>query len=256
MIYLYGLINVPKLPSNALLEMTGLQFVPMEVSLGCWSLVYEVHDGSDVEPRRRQLLAHTRVVERMMQFGTVLPARFGLVAQSIEMVAKLVEEKAASIAEEFEKLRNCVELGLRVSYPREAALAATLQSDPALLAQRARLVGQGAEAYFARAEFGRRLAEALDIRRGVAQKAIISALRSQLKDFVLRSPETDVEVLRMEVLVHASQEERIAAMLDELARCSNFAPSSEPLIQIVGPAPVYNFVKLSLAVDHSAAEEV
>ncbi len=254
MIYLYGLMNSAALPRDALSGLVGQQTPPRVVTLGHWSLIYEDHDGSDVQPRRRNMLAHTRIVEHMMGFGTVLPARFGLVSKSIDVVAALVNEKAMVIAEEFEKLRGCVELGLRLSFPHDAALTTTLNASASLLAQRDRLAGLGAEGHFARAEFGRALAEALDRRRGAAQKALVAALLPLVRDHVLRSPDSDVEVLRLEVLIDASDESRVIAALEGLAQNCDFAPGAEPLIQIVGPAPSYNFVRLSLAVDDGSQE--
>lgn len=252
MIYLYGLLDVPSLSEVALRTLNGQHTPLRSVSFGGWCLVYKEHDGSVVEPRRRNMLAHTLVVEHMMTFGTVLPARFGLVAPSIDAVAALTYEKRTLIAEEFEKLHGCVELGVRVSFPRDAALVSTLDSDPSLLSWRDRLRNKGAEAHFARADFGRALADVMDRRRGLAQKAMIAALRPHVEDYVLRSPDTDVEISRLEILVKASHEEKIIAKVDELARLCDFAPGAEPLVQIIGPAPCYHFVKLSLAVEKSS----
>ncbi len=188
-----------------------------------------------------------------MHFATILPARFGLLSDSIELVSRLVEEKAVEISEEFKKMLGCIELGVRVSFQRDAALAATLKLDQTLFAERNRLSQMGREGYFLRAEFGRSLAETLEKRRGLAQKALISGLRPYIKDYVVRAPETDVEVVRLEVLIEDRLEGEFILAVEDLARNSLFAPESEPLVQIIGPAPVYNFVKLSLSVESSGS---
>lgn len=254
MIYLYGLIDNPSVSSDVFSNLVAQQSCTQTAPLSGWSLVYEVHDGSEVQPRRRNMLAHTRIVEHMMQFGTVLPARFGLVAQSIETVSQLIDRQKKVISLEFEKLKGCVELGVRLSFPRDAALAATLNADAALSAERDRLAGQGAEGYFARADFGRALAEAMDRRRGATQKTLITELRPLIRDYVLRSPDTDVEVLRLEMLIDSAREKDVIGCLETFARDCGFAPGAEPLIQVIGPAPSYNFVKLSLVAVNGSPE--
>ena len=253
MIYLYGLLDQPLLEDSALTNLTGLQNSPQAVSIGDRTLIYENHDGSEIQPRRRLMLQHTRVLEHLMRFGTVLPARFGLVATALDVVKKLINDKSTEIAAEFKKLQGCVELGVRISFSRDAALAATLIADPVLQARRTRLMGLGPEAHFARAEFGQALADSMDRRRGAAQKSLLVGLKPFLRDFVLRSPDSDVEVLRLETLIAASEEAEIIKEIEKLARECAFAPASEPHIQIIGPAPAYNFVRLSLAVDADPA---
>lgn len=137
----------------------GLQGTLQICGIGPWTLVYFDDDNAEILPKRRLLLTHTRVLEQMLTLGTVLPARFGLVADTLAKVEAMILAKAPTITQEFARVQGCFELGIRVNYPRIPALDATLAKDPALLRDRDRLARLGPEAHFAMAEFGGKLAD-------------------------------------------------------------------------------------------------
>lgn len=248
MIYLYGLLEPSGLVDGSCLsDVQGLGGAPNVSSVGRWWLIWGEHDGSEIMPRRRNMLAHTRVVEQAMVLGAVLPGRFGLMAESVEEVERLVALQEAAIKAEFERVDGCAEYGLRVRFDKDASLAAALDSEPRLQAERDRLLGRGAEAHFERAEFGRRLAEHMDRRRGLAQKDLLARLQPYARDHVLRAPEDDAEILRAEFLIARTAEERFFETVEEITHAHEFAGGGEPVVQIIGPVPMYNFVHLSLA---------
>lgn len=247
MIYLYGLAEATPSDITPSLDGTmGLQS-PLEInSIGRWSLIHSVQDDEEILPRRRLMLAHTKVLECMLPVAPVLPARFGLVAASLEEAVDLIEEQHTQISDAFDRIRACVELGVRVSFDRQDALASTLEAEPALSSERDALSKQGAEARFAMADFGGRLADQLDRRRGMAQAALLDALRPMVRDHVLRAPDSDTQALRAEFLVEAAAQDAFIGALQTAAAALPFAPDAEPEIQIIGPAPFYNFVQLHL----------
>ena len=247
MIYLYGLFEGEKVAlEQALAGSNGLQNIPEIASVGSWHLVHSQHDDAEILPKRRLLLAHTKVLERMISVGTVLPARFGLVAQDLVTATSLITAQTDLVAAEFDKVRGHVELGVRVSIDREAALDATLAEHADLRAERDALAGKGPEAHFAIAEFGGRLAEQLDRRRGKGQRMLLDALVPLARAHVLRKPEDDNEVLRSEFLISADAQAEFVTAVEAAAARLDFAPGAEPAIQIIGPVPMYNFVRLSL----------
>lgn len=253
MIYLYGLLEGncdPNPVAKDLLGVTGDVFVK-ELPEG--QLIYGPHDGSDILAKRRFLLAHTRVLEAFIDVGTVLPMRFGMVADSLDAVAALVKGQGSIIAEQLTRLSGLVELGVRVSFDRDIALQQQLQRSPELEAERQQLKTLGHAGHFKHAEFGRRLAEALERHRTNVQRALTQALKSETRDLVLRAPEDDVQVLAADVLVPRDAQAHFARRLDVLARGCDFANGSEPQIRLIGPAPPYNFVHLALQTERDAA---
>jgi len=72
--------------------------------------------SSRLRPERRNISAHQAVLHALTEEGTVLPMRFGVIARNVEAVQKLLSSNQKSIQEHFERLKDCVEMGLRVSW--------------------------------------------------------------------------------------------------------------------------------------------
>lgn len=248
MIYLYGLLEDGDAPDPVMLaDLTGVTGVVKAQQLGTGWLIYSEALDTEILPRRKTLLAHTRVLEAMLGTRAVLPMRFGMFSEGPEAVADLVSAQAAAVQGEFDLIRGRVELGVRVSFPREPALAATLADEPRLAAEHQRLSALTRPPHLEVAEFGRVLAELLDRRRGQVQKRLLAEMLPHLERHVLRTPESDVTVLSIDALVsqeaHADFAERIA---DAAERHRAFANGAEATVKIVGPVPPFNFVRLNL----------
>ena len=218
-------------------------------------LVHCPTEDREMSRTRRHMLAHTKVLEALMPFATCLPVRFGLIVQDLGRVVEMIAARRKELEDHAVRLRDHVEIGLRVSFPRPEALAQVMVEHPEFIAERDRLQGQGPGSYFAQADLGRRLAEALDTRRGKAQKRLLAQLRPHARDHVLRAPEEDIEVLRAEFLVPAAEVDAFARTAQTLAADLGFAGSAEPVLHLVGPAPPYHFLSLSLATD-DALEDI
>ncbi|MDX8348471.1 GvpL/GvpF family gas vesicle protein [Cognatiyoonia sp. IB215446] len=250
MIYLYGLANASCASlADCLNEIDGLQGPLQQTRIGPWTLVHSEHDQEEIMPRRRLLLAHTKVLEAMLTTGTVLPARFGLVAHEMSQIERLIHSVYDKINAEFEKVSGAVELGVRVSFPRQAALAATLDAHSLLRQEREALQRKGTKAHFEIAAFGGKLAEEMDRRRGAAQTTLLNAIRPLVRDHVLRKPEDDTEVLRAEFLVDAEAQRSFEEAIANAAAALDFAAGEGPKINIIGPVPLCNFVNLNLSFD-------
>ena len=247
MIYLYGLTNTPA-SSSRLAELQGVTGAVEATKTPCGWLIYGPFDGDELLPKRRHLLAHTRVLEAVGEGATVLPMRFGMQASSADEFCALVSEHEAEIMAGFQRLEGQVELGLRIEFPREAALKATLDADPALAKTHASLVRLQQAPHFEAAAFGQKLADALDRRRADAQRTLLDQLRPHLTDVVVKAPESDVQVLAVDVLVPWTSQTFLSEVLeDSVGAVAGFAPDAEPTIRIIGPVPPFSFVDLTLA---------
>lgn len=252
MIYLYGLCDTR--PNDAqLAALEGVTGPVFASETQCGWLIHGPSDGTELLPKRRHMLSHTRVLEVLGETRTILPMRFGMMAESVAEFSGLVAENNVEIAKSFARLTGQVELGLRVQFPREAALEATLREDGELAKTHAYLTNLTPAPHFEAAAFGRRLAEALDARRAATQDRLLQNLRPLLTDYRIKAPESDVQVLTLDVLLPAEQQ---AALANTLALCaaelSGFANGAEPLIRIIGPVPAYGFVDLSLVPEKAA----
>ena len=255
MIYLYGLLDAASgAEPDALLD--GIAGVGGAVALarcGDLYLIHGPHDGREILPRRRSLLAHARVLETAMEAGTVLPMRFGMTCASRDDFAELVEKSHVDIQNALDRVKGRVEFGIRVNAPEEDALQATLDRTPELAATRDRLAKQGAAAHFAKVDFGRALGEAVAARRRAAQKTLLAELVPEAVEHILKAPDTDFEPLRAEFLVERGRMQDFSEVLERVVAELEFAGPGQCVAQMVGPGPAFHFSDLAL--DPSTTEE-
>lgn len=254
MIYLYGLLhpdfaNAEDISS----DLAGVTGAVLTARLPEGILVYGPHDGAEILAKRRFLLAHARVLETFLQVDTVLPMRFGMIAEDVAEVAGFLNAQSASVAEQMSKLGGLVEVGLRVTFDKDAALEQQLDRWNGLKEERDRLMVQTRGGHFQQAEFGRKLGDALDRHRTDAQHLMVKALGARVRDMVVRAPESDVQVLSADVLIARGTEDALTKEVTDILNDIDFGGGSEPQIKLIGPEPPYNFVRLSLAQTEAAA---
>jgi len=246
MIYLYGIMDpgAPD-PGASLSRVHGVTGAVHVRSLSAGHLIFGEHEGEQILAKRRSLLAHARVLEAASAEATVLPMRFGLLSKDLDEATGLIADQEAAISAQFDRLAGLVEFGLRVTFPERAAIPHTLSKHHALAVERDRLASGSSR--MQKAEFGRTLGEALERERTDAQRMLLADLKSVVVDHVLRPPETEFQVLNAHILLRQQDEAAFPERLAELAAKLDFAPAAEPVVSLVGPAPLYNFVRLTLS---------
>lgn len=256
-LYLYGALS-PETPAEALAHLADLAPIagggpPRAVSAGPVLALVSAHAGDPPAQRRRNLLAHTRVLEAAMAAGTVLPVRFGTIAETPDALTHALTTEAVALGDALERLAGHAAFGLRIAWPREAVLAEILAQNPALEAERQRLVGRGAEAHFDKVALGRRVAEALESARRASERRTLAALTPSAKAHAIEAPQSDTETLRAEFLLPDGSDAAFLARVEAEAQENPFAPGAEPDIRLIGPTPAYHFVSLSLSATLQAA---
>ncbi|HZU20833.1 MAG TPA: GvpL/GvpF family gas vesicle protein [Gaiellaceae bacterium] len=112
---------------DALPAVTGLDGAELEqLSLGRVATVFSRRTRpTSAETVRRDALTHGAVVEALAQAATaVLPVRFGEVADDEGALAESLRRRMPAIVAALDRVRDCVEVGLRVWHeppPREHA---------------------------------------------------------------------------------------------------------------------------------------
>jgi hypothetical protein len=129
MVYLYAIADADAAPPAA----AGIDGAPVSVEA--------VHDlGAVVSVLARQpspesqqaVLDHARVVEAVArESAAVLPARFGRSYDDAESLRRALEARAGELRESLERVRDCVEVGLRVLAPEPAVAEAASSPAPA-----------------------------------------------------------------------------------------------------------------------------
>lgn len=188
---------------------------------------------------RRNLLAHTAVLERGMATVPLLPVRFGTVAPDADTLVACLDRHAEVFAHELERVAGRVELGVKASWQDGALSAEAMAADPALAAWRDRLAGRpAAELYYDRIELGRRVQTAIAARRDSVVReiaAVLAPLAERSADLRLLD---ESMILNQAFLVPSADEPAFDAAMDRLA----LRFGERVTFRYVGPVPPYNFV--------------
>lgn len=125
MIHVYGVVDdLAELPALA-----GIDEAPLERLrvAGLELVLSRAATPPSAEVSRETVLRHAQVVEELMhRSAAVLPAQLGRAFRDEHQLAAAVEEQAPQLARSLERVRGCVEFGLRVTTaPGEAAPAGT-----------------------------------------------------------------------------------------------------------------------------------
>lgn len=242
-LYIYGLLEAAShsaLPPGTL--PAGIGGAPVRpYALG--GLVALVSDcpGLSVQRARRNILAHTNVLEAAHAHADVLPLRFGTVAPHEGAARACMAANRGDFLEALRGLAGRVELGLRAVWRDGGLIAALAERDPALRAMRDRLRGRSAgETYYDRIDLGRSVETGLAAFRA-AETERVTALCRQLAERSTDLPLQEENTLfsHAYLLPRAREAEFDAAVQDIVTR-----HGARLSLHYVGPMPAFNFITL------------
>lgn len=194
---------------------------------------------------RANMLAHQRVQERVMQEYTVLPVRFGTVAQQEcpgELVRKLLAAQSGEFGRLLAEMDGMAEIGLKALWRDEKAIYQEIvEQNGAIRRLRNSLEGKPPQAtHFERIRLGELVKGAMDQKRAVDAQGILTPLRQIATRTVENQLLADRMVANAAFLVNKAHEEEfdqaVARLDQELGRRIAF--------KYVGPVPPYNFVNI------------
>ena len=108
-LYVYGITDSPNTP-----PVLGLRDAALSVSgQGGLFAVWSEHENAPFEADESALWQHERVVEALLDQGTVLPMRFGSSVGDRDALARLLAERRADFELGLERVRGAVEIGVR-----------------------------------------------------------------------------------------------------------------------------------------------
>lgn len=118
-LYLYGIVQPPDRRNMGPIGIEGAQV--MVVPEGEVAVAYSATTRERLAPSRADLTAHERVLERLLQQrDAVLPFSFGTLARDRTTFQQLLAVAMDEIRDHLEKVRGCVEVGLKVFWRKEA----------------------------------------------------------------------------------------------------------------------------------------
>jgi Gas vesicle synthesis protein GvpL/GvpF len=206
---------------------------------GLAALVSEAPAG-DVKANRRNLLAHTRVLQQVVESECVLPMQFGVVMPSERAVADdLLAAHEADLLERLEMFAGLVEVELKVTCPEEALLRDVMSARPDLVRLRERLQGKPADAtYFERVRLGELVAAAIEERREAVREHVVARLEPAAVDTAVSEPAHEQMLVNVAFLVEHARLGAFDDQVDAVAR----GLGDELHCKYVGPLPPFHFV--------------
>jgi Gas vesicle synthesis protein GvpL/GvpF len=238
--YIYGIVE----PATKAPGERGIADAPLALVAGeeAAALVSEI-DRDEVRLGREAILIHTRVLERAMARGTVLPMRFGVVMSGPEEIrTRLLDEHAAELRAQLAELRGKVEIRIRASYHEESLLREVVRENPEIASLRASLRDRPDDAtYYGRIRLGELVAAAVEDRREHDAQAILDALASTALAVDETPPAHERVAVQASFLLDRARLTEFNKIVDEVAN----GYGGRVRFKYTGPLPPHSFVELA-----------
>lgn len=223
-------------------EIGGLNAPVYNISVKDLSAVVSDAPIIDYDPSRKNLLGHQKVISRVMQSYHVVPVSFGTVSANKSDVEGLLVSYYDEIEAYLEKLKDKVELGLKVTWDK--AYFNTDIEDEEITSLKNSLMGKPEEEILTdKIHLGQLVEKSILSKRDRYQEEIYSPLDSMAVESKLNEKLAVKTVFNAYFLVEKSREAEFDSKVESLAE--KYAGKLE--FMYTGPWPPYNFVNLNIS---------
>jgi hypothetical protein len=193
---------------------------------------------------RQNMTTHMRVLEEVMKEHTILPLKFNSISASEEAVReKLLEPAYEELLTRLDNVAGRVEMGVKVFWREDVLYREIVAENDDIRRLRDRIDGRNPDAtYKERIRLGELTEKALLAKRERESEQMLLRLRPHVEDVCIREPATERMALNVALLVNKSKQ----AAFDESLNALDREEGRRITMKCVGPAPLYNFVQLTL----------
>ncbi len=222
-------------------QVTGLEGAEVEaISYGEIAAVVSPYkttrfDQLEKGAQRESILKHQEVNTRIFSTRTVVPVRFGTVADDPVQVKELLQKIYLQVKAALKRLERKIELLVRASWDLHAVLQGVKSQIPIEDSGDADLQQQIA--------LGRQLFEAVDKRKKIIINTIHNRLYPVAADFTVGRPDGEEMILDHSYLVEREKE----ALFDEAVNLLANEYEGRVSFKYIGPLPPYSFTRLEIA---------
>jgi hypothetical protein len=199
----------------------------------------------EYENSRRNMMAHTLVLEEVMNRRTLLPVRFDTIAASAAAIEEqLLKRRFGELSGLLSEMEGRVELGVKAFWYEGMIFPEIVTEDAAIRRLRDSLMGRSPEeSYYDRIHLGEMVEAAMQQKRdGDAQK-VLAVLRPLAVQTRVNKVITDRMVLNAAFLVDRSNEPQFDQAVQQL----DAEMGKRLMFKYVGPVPPYNFVNVVIS---------
>jgi len=190
----------------------------------------------ELRPKRRDLLAHQRVLDAAGAGGVVLPMRFGNVAPDDDMVISVLAERAEHFLERLDALEGTAEYNLKANHNEETVLRRVIEDNDEIrsLAEANRQSGGGS--HEEKVRLGEMVAAAVQEREAADAELVQQELGPAAEE-ISTGPQSTSWLANLSFLVDRASAERFLTAVDAFRQQH---PHLE--LHLNGPLPPYSFV--------------
>jgi len=240
--YVYGVVRARR---GSRLKQTGINDEPIKVVAlkGVGALTSDVPD-EPLEAGREELLTHSRVLERALKKGVVLPMRFGVVMPSEKSVRdELLTAHREELEAQLDEMDGKVELNIKGIYDEPAILREVVAENPEIAALKQSLEGKPDDAtYYERIRLGELVSGALSAKRSEDEHAIVDRLAPHALGVEVGQPVHERMATNASFLVERPRLRDFDRAVDELGADQG----GRIRFKYTGPLPPHSFVELAV----------
>ena len=203
-----------------------------------------VSDSPDIEydNSRRNMMAHTVVLEEVMREYALLPVRFGTLAPSEEAVReRILRRRYGEFLGLLGNMTGLVELGLKVFWYEDKVFGEIIDENAAIRNLRDKLAHRRPEeGYYDRIHLGEMIEQAMWNKRDADTEKLLAQLSPLVSEYKANKVVSDRMVCNLAFLLAAERQPEFDALIHQLDEASN----DRLIFKYVGPVPPYNFVNI------------
>jgi hypothetical protein len=239
--YLYA---IAALAEDRVYEVAGISGAAVHsVTIGPVAAVVSDCAQQKLRPERAHLSAHKEVLKRLMLDSTVLPMAFGIIADDLQAVKRMLTLNQKAFLEQLERVAGKVEMGLRVNWDVPNIFEFFVDTHPELREARDRLLGSQRQLRQEdKLELGQLFDRILVEDRASHFEKLEEALAPHCAEIKQSSARNVNEVANLNCLVDREKQKQLEDAVFEAAGLfdNNYA------FDLNGPWAPHNFVEMDL----------
>lgn len=216
-----------------------------EVSTVCYGDLSAVISNTSMAKytlSRENLLAHEKVIEKVMKDYTVLPVRFCTIASSAQEVRDLLRKRYVEFKGLLQDMDNKIELGAKAFWKdMKVIFQEIVDENKEIRSLKEKIAARSLpEVHPERVKIGKMAKEALETKKQREGGEILRVLKRSCVDLRTNELVGDRILLNAAFLVDGGREKEFDNQMDHLA--AQYGGRIQ--FRYVGPAPPYNFVNI------------
>ncbi len=247
--YIYCIIGTPKKESYGPVGMAGGGEV---YTVAHGEIAALVSDAPIVKYRvsRENTLTHQKVLEEVMRRHTLLPVRFGSVAETEKQVAGILKMRCGEFRETLRTMRGKVELGVKAIWKEGLIFKEIVEESPLIQRLKSEVQGHASEkTHYQRIRIGELVEAALHAKREREGREILGPLAKLSVDH------RENRILHDRMLLNAAfmVTNKNQGAFDEAINGLATHKGDRVEFKYVGPVPPYNFVNIFIPLEELMA---